>query len=106
MVPNKPLWPDELRASLSSSCHSESTPTPDLAQRGESKERSEDGKAEGVREQGAGERVCPEAPRPQRYSSITSVESSSFLSSVVSVFSVSDSESACRTQSLSLRGFG
>lgn len=48
-------------------------------------------------------------PRPL-HSSVTSTESWSFLSSdcssVVSVLSVLDSEAACRTQSLSLRGSG
>lgn len=53
-------------------------------------------------------------PRPQRHSSTTSTKSSFFGSSdgssvvvvVVSVFSVSDTEDTCRTQSLSLSGFG
>lgn len=40
-----------------------------------------------------------------RHSSVTSTESSSFLS-VVSVLSVSDIDATCRTQSLSLRGSG
>ena len=53
-------------------------------------------------------------PRPQRHSSTTSTKASFFGSSdgssvvvvVVSVFSVSDTEDTCRTQSLSLSGFG
>ena len=56
---------------------------------------------------------CPGAPgpTPQRHSSTTSAESKSFRSSdgssaVVSEFSASDTEDTCRTQSLSLSGFG
>lgn len=119
MVPDNPSRGGELRAGLSSASIMLRPPTPDLARRGE--------RAGGRRSGAGGERAgCPgarpaasearcrgpvPAPGPQRHSSTTSAKSSSFGSSdgssvVVSVFSVSDTEDTCRTQSLSLSGFG
>lgn len=81
-------------------------PPPDLARRGGGR-----GVGGQEREGSTWGAQAPRAPAAQRHSSTTSAESKSFRSSdgssvVVSVFSVSDTEDTCRTQSLSLSGFG
>lgn len=107
MVPDNPSRGGELRAGLSSACIMLRPPHRLTWREGRGSEVRSGRGARGVPRA-----RCPGAPgRHQRHSSTTSAKSSSFGSSdgssvVVSVFSVSDTEDTCRTQSLSLSGFG